>query len=347
MLEKIQLTYNQLRSACLSYNHSFGFMTDEGQEKLLGQLRDWIHAINKEIQHSSRKEVLERRIRDFYENYSPHQREAAKGRIENHVKELKLIEKDIDKSTKSEPKKSRKYLDLTSIEDRIKINDFIKGFLEDKVFTITKKQDMTEHSRKLNKSFGLPETLGEHPSIKHDPETKIEMEYRDLISLIHAYMVEENKLKYTIHSCSETEHVKGGFTRSFPGHSNPPEIPKEVTIPEQGNIEPPTLAVVVPDVEKAVRESDLRKTIKSLTKQNTRLKKKLKKLKRAKSHVEMFDRSIAPKYYVTMLCKDSDGFEFLAFMDETTKVWRIRETGKPVKDSLNFKYCELPKGLKY
>ena len=86
---------------------------------------------------------------------------------------------------------------------------------------------------------------------------------------------------------------------------------------------------------------------KKLRKQNTRLKKKLKKLKRAKSHVEMFDRSIEPAYYVTMLCKDSDGFEFLAFMDETTKVWRIRETGKPVKDSLNFKYCELPKGLKY
>lgn len=84
--------------------------------------------------------------------------------------------------------------------------------------------------------------------------------------------------------------------------------------------------------------NQLRKTIK-------RLKKKLKKLKRAKSHVEMFDKSVIPnKLTWKIAVTESEEFYFVMY-DNAYSQWYSYER-KDINE-IDFKYCELPKGLKY
>jgi hypothetical protein len=47
---KLHLTDQQLASACLTFNHSFGLRTEEQQKSLLAMARSWEDAFHKELE---------------------------------------------------------------------------------------------------------------------------------------------------------------------------------------------------------------------------------------------------------------------------------------------------------
>ena len=99
-----------------------------------------------------------------------------------------------------------------------------------------------------------------------------------------------------------------------------------------------------PVEEEMKYNTPFKELFKALKKENKRLKKKLKKLKREHFGLEIFDKSIRGEHKKNVLCIDSFGNIFTAYYCEKKEAWFLKNH-TPV--SQNFKWCKIPKGLRY